>query len=76
MDQAMTELRNVAPDAGSYVSKTNFFEPRWQTSYWGPNYPRLLSIKGNTTPRGSSSYTTARAAKNGAPMDLRQVTVR
>ena len=49
---AMTELRKVAPDAGSYVAESNFFEPNWQTSYWGTNYPRLLAIKQSYDPTG------------------------
>ena len=27
IDQSMAELRKIAPNAGSYVSETNFFEP-------------------------------------------------
>jgi hypothetical protein len=42
---AMAELRTIAPTAGSYVAESNFFEPAWQTSYWGANYPRLLAVK-------------------------------
>jgi hypothetical protein len=43
--KAMSELIGVAPGAGSYFAESDFFERDWQTSYWGPNYPRLLSIK-------------------------------
>ena len=52
IEQAMDELRKIAPDAGSYVSETNFFEPSWQRAFWGPNYPRLLSIKKKYDPAG------------------------
>jgi hypothetical protein len=52
IEQAMDELRKIAPDAGSYVSETNFFEPSWQQAFWGPNYPRLLSIKKKYDPAG------------------------
>jgi FAD/FMN-containing dehydrogenase len=52
IEQSMAELRNIAPDAGSYVSETNFFEPSWQQSFWGSNYPRLLSIKKKYDPGG------------------------
>jgi hypothetical protein len=27
------------------VNETDYFEPNWQDSFWGPNYPRLLEIK-------------------------------
>jgi FAD/FMN-containing dehydrogenase len=49
---AMAELKRVAPDAGSYVAESNFFEPNWQTSYWGTNYPKLLAIKQKYDPDG------------------------
>jgi len=48
----MAELRKIAPDAGSYVSETNFFEPSWQRSFWGPNYPKLRAIKAKYDPDG------------------------
>jgi FAD binding domain/Berberine and berberine like len=49
---AAGELRNVAPNAGSYVSESNFFEPNWQSAFWGPNYERLLEIKRRYDPDG------------------------
>jgi FAD/FMN-containing dehydrogenase len=52
ISQAMSELKTVAPGAGSYFAESDFFEPDWQTSYWGPNYPRLLSIKKKFDPAG------------------------
>jgi FAD/FMN-containing dehydrogenase len=45
-------LRRVAPDAGSYVSESNFFNKRWQRDYWGPNYARLLAVKAKYDPDG------------------------
>lgn len=48
----MDELRKLVPDAGSYVSESNFFEPRWQQSFWGSNYPRLLAVKKQYDPDG------------------------
>jgi len=50
--QAMSELKNLAPGAGSYFAESDFFEPQWQVSYWGPNYPRLLAIKKKYDPAG------------------------
>jgi FAD binding domain/Berberine and berberine like len=43
--KAMEELRKVAPTPGAYVSESNFFDRTWQTSYWGPNYPKLRAVK-------------------------------
>jgi hypothetical protein len=50
--KAMSELKKVAPGAGSYFAESNFFETQWQNSYWGPNYPRLLSVKKKYDPDG------------------------
>ncbi len=43
--KSMDELRKVAPTAASYVSESNFFEPTWQQSFWGSNYPKLRAVK-------------------------------
>jgi len=43
--QAMDLIRAVTPGSGSYVNETDYFEPDWQRSFWGANYPRLLAIK-------------------------------
>ena len=50
--EAMSELKGVAPGAGSYFAESDFFERNWQTSYWGQNYPRLLFIKKKYDPAG------------------------
>ena len=50
--QAMSQLRRVAPRAGSYVSESNFFEADWQRSYWGSHYPRLRLVKRKYDPDG------------------------
>lgn len=49
---ALGELRQVAPGTGSYVSEGDFFDPDWQASHWGPNYPRLRAIKQSYDPTG------------------------
>jgi FAD/FMN-containing dehydrogenase len=46
------ELRKVVPDAGSYVSESDFFERNWQTAFWGVNYARLREVKRNYDPDG------------------------
>jgi FAD/FMN-containing dehydrogenase len=52
VDQAMAELRKIAPNAGSYVSETNFSESDWQRSFWGANYPQLQAVKAKYDPDG------------------------
>jgi hypothetical protein len=49
---AMVELRKVAPDPGSYVSESSYFEADWQRSYWGENYSRLRAVKAKYDPDG------------------------
>lgn len=45
IDLAAAELRKIAPNAGSYVSESNYFNASWQRAYWGTNYPKLRAIK-------------------------------
>jgi FAD/FMN-containing dehydrogenase len=45
-------LRAVAPDAGSYLSESDYFESNWRRSFWGPNYPRLRAVKQTYDPDG------------------------
>ena len=52
IDAAAAELRKVAPDSGSYVSESSFFNPAWQREYWGSNYPRLQAVKKKYDPEG------------------------
>jgi hypothetical protein len=50
--KAMDELLKVAPDPGSYVSESDFFERDWQRAFWGDNYPRLAEVKKKYDPDG------------------------
>jgi FAD/FMN-containing dehydrogenase len=50
--KSMDELRKLVPNGGSYVSESNFFEPSWQQSYWGSNYPKLRAVKAKYDPNG------------------------
>ncbi|MGC1380919.1 MAG: FAD-binding oxidoreductase [Candidatus Baltobacteraceae bacterium] len=53
VDACMNELRAIVPGGGgSYLSESNFFEPAWQRSYWGSNYPRLAAVKKQYDPGG------------------------
>jgi FAD/FMN-containing dehydrogenase len=49
---AIAEIRRIAPEAGSYVSESNYFNERWQQDYWGAHYPRLRAIKDRYDPDG------------------------
>jgi FAD/FMN-containing dehydrogenase len=49
---AAQELRRLVPGAGSYVSESNYFNPRWQDAYWGRNYRRLRAVKAKYDPDG------------------------
>jgi FAD/FMN-containing dehydrogenase len=50
--EAVTALRSIVPGAASYVSESDYFEPTWQQSFWGANYPRLRAIKARYDPDG------------------------
>ena len=52
IDLATAELRKIAPNAGSYVSESNFFNRNWHRDYWGQNYPKLQAIKKKYDPDG------------------------
>jgi FAD/FMN-containing dehydrogenase len=49
---AMDAIRAVAPNTGTHVNECDDFRPDWQRAFWGPNYPRLLSIKQRYDPDG------------------------
>lgn len=50
--RSMDALLKVAPQAGSYVSESDYFERDWQRSFWGSNYSRLLAVKRKYDPDG------------------------
>ena len=45
-------FRELSPDTGAYLNECDSLEPDWQTSFWGPNYPRLSEIKQKYDPDG------------------------
>ena len=49
---AFDALRAAAPEAGSYVSESDYFERDWARSFWGSNYGRLRSVKARYDPDG------------------------
>ena len=52
IDRATQELRRVAPEPGSYLSESNYFNANWQQAYFGSHYPKLLAIKKRYDPQG------------------------
>lgn len=52
IEQAMNEIAKIIPDAGSYVSESDYFNRRWQAAFWGRNYPQLASVKKRYDPDG------------------------
>jgi len=53
ISDAMRELKAVAPQAGSYLSESNYFEPTWQQSFWGAeHHARLRAVKAKYDPDG------------------------
>jgi FAD/FMN-containing dehydrogenase len=45
-------LRRLAPDAGSYVSESDYFNADWGRAFWGENHPRLKAAKAKYDPHG------------------------
>ena len=52
VDAAIAPLRQVAPNAGSYVSESNYFNANWAQAFWGANYPKLRAVKAKYDPDG------------------------
>jgi FAD/FMN-containing dehydrogenase len=52
IDRAITQMRQVAPGAGSYLSESNYFNASWQDAFWGSHYPRLRAVKSQYDPDG------------------------
>jgi FAD/FMN-containing dehydrogenase len=50
--RAVGAIRDVVPDAGSYVSEAGFSDPDWRRRSFGENYPRLLEVKRRYDPDG------------------------
>jgi hypothetical protein len=50
--RAIGVLRDVVPDAGSYVSEAAFADSDWRRRSFGPNYARLLAVKRKYDPDG------------------------
>ncbi|VTU13459.1 6-hydroxy-D-nicotine oxidase [Variovorax sp. SRS16] len=49
---AMDPIRRLVPDAGAYVSESDYFQPDWARAFWGGNHPRLQAVKARHDPDG------------------------
>jgi hypothetical protein len=45
VNQAMAYIKQATPNGASYTNEGGYFEKKWQSEFWGDNYPQLLSIK-------------------------------
>jgi FAD/FMN-containing dehydrogenase len=50
--RAVSVIKRIAPNGGSYISETDFFRPDWRRAFWGANYPRLRGVKDRYDPDG------------------------
>jgi hypothetical protein len=50
--RAMGALRQVAPDAGCYLSECDYALADWQRACWGEHWARLSAIKQHDDPHG------------------------
>lgn len=50
INAAAAELHRLVPNAGSYVSESDYFNPRWREAFWGAHYARLLRVKQRIDP--------------------------
>lgn len=44
-DKLVSSLTVLSPGSGSYLNEADWKQPDWQSSFYGFNYARLLSIK-------------------------------
>lgn len=42
---AMAEIYKIAPNAGTYMSESDYFQRDWKRAYWGAHYARLAKAK-------------------------------
>ncbi len=43
--RAMREINALVPNAGAYLSESDYFQKDWKRAYWGSNYLRLAAAK-------------------------------
>ncbi|KAM3504341.1 hypothetical protein MY10362_003613 [Beauveria mimosiformis] len=50
LEEAWAPVRKISPSSGAYLNEASIFEPNFQDSFWGTNYPRLAQIKSKVDP--------------------------
>lgn len=50
--QRVAVLKSLAPESGAYFNEADPYDPNWQYTFWGKNYPRLRAIKKRVDPDG------------------------
>ena len=45
VSRAMAEIYQLVPNAGTYMSESDYFQKDWKHAYWGAHYPRLAAAK-------------------------------
>ncbi|EJP63436.1 FAD binding domain-containing protein [Beauveria bassiana ARSEF 2860] len=50
LEEAWAPVRKISPSSGAYLNEASIFEPNFQDSFWGTNYPRLAQIKTKVDP--------------------------
>lgn len=62
-------LREAGPNGATYVNEGDLYEPDWQESYWGSNYPRLLTLRKKWDPEGVFYTQTTPGTENWSVID-------
>jgi len=62
-------LREAGPNGATYVNEGDLYEPNWQESYWGSNYPRLLTLRKKWDPEGVFYTQTTPGTENWSVID-------
>jgi hypothetical protein len=44
-NEFMPKIEKITPGSGSYMNEADFQQKNWQTTFYGPNYPKLKDIK-------------------------------
>ncbi|KAG8815827.1 hypothetical protein FRC18_001294 [Serendipita sp. 400] len=52
LTQVTQSFAALVPGFGAYTNEADINEPKWSETFWGSNYPRLVSIKRNIDPFG------------------------